>query len=168
LSDSAFIIDAGKFTKPGVPGGTNFQNPAFDPQRNIVFIPATEGISVYTKSGRAVRSDDGMFTGSAGADLAPPVPVVRALDAATGAKKWERYSPPLEGRFYYSGLLATRGGLVFGGSAGTLFALDSATGHQLWSVYVGGDTRAAPISFTIDGHQVIAVMAGRSLFVFGL
>jgi hypothetical protein len=28
--------------------------------------------------------------------------------------------------------------------------------------------RAAPISFTVDGRQVVAVSAGRSLFVFGL
>ena len=68
----------------------------------------------------------------------------------------------------YSGLLATGGGLVFGASAGYVFALDSTTGHELWRVFLGGNTRAAPISFTVDGQQVIAVSAGGALFLFGL
>ena len=33
---------------------------------------------------------------------------------------------------------------------------------------VGGNTLAAPISFTLEGRQVIAVLAGQSLIVFGL
>jgi outer membrane protein assembly factor BamB len=99
-----------------------------------------------------------------------PDPVVRALDVATGAKKWERFSPNWKESFAYgySGLLATGGGLVFGASGGFAFALDSATGRELWRVFLGGDTYAAPISFTVDGRQVILVSAGRALFMFGL
>ena len=97
---------------------------------------------------------------------------MRALDAATGAKKWEdgRFSPIAKKSFVhgYSGLLATGGGLVFGASGGFAFAIDSGTGRELWRVFMGGDTYAAPISFTVDGHQVILVSAGRALFMFGL
>jgi outer membrane protein assembly factor BamB len=75
---------------------------------------------------------------------------------------------PRERTFYYSGLLATGGGLVFGAAGGSAFAVDSATGHELWSVSLGGKTLAAPISFTVDGRQVIALSAGRALFLFGL
>ena len=100
----------------------------------------------------------------------PPTVVVRALDVATGARKWEHISPSIkiDLPYTYSGLLATGGGIVFGASGGSVFALDSETGHDLWHVSLGGDTRAAPISFTIDGRQVIALSAGRALFVFGL
>lgn len=167
LAEAADITNAGQVTRPGVVGGTNWQNAAFDPLRKLVFVPATESVSVYTKSVRATRGDNGLYAGSAGADIDPPIPVVRALDAATGTKKWERFSPPLDGTFSYSGLLATGGGLVFGASRGSVFALDSTTGHEVWRVFLGGDTRAAPISFTVDRRQVIAVSAGRALFLFG-
>ena len=41
-------------------------------------------------------------------------------------------------------------------------------GQELWRVSLGGNTLAAPISFTLDGRQVIAVLAGQALIVFGL
>ena len=106
--------------------------------------------------------------GSAGSQTEPPSPVVRALDAATGVKKWERASPPLEFVHGFSGLLATGGGLVFGASGGAVFALNSANGQQAWSVSLGTDTRAARISFTLDGRQVILVSTSRAMFLFGL
>jgi alcohol dehydrogenase (cytochrome c) len=95
--------------------------------------------------------------------------VVRALDVATGKKRWEHYNAQLRDAFpTYGGLLATGGGLVFGAAAGQLFALDSATGEELWRVMLGGETLAAPITFAVDGRQVIALAAGRAMFVFGL
>lgn len=168
LTDAANTSKGGGITRPGVAGGTNWQNGAIDPQRRLIFVAATESAAVFTKSLKAVRADNGLFYGSFGADIDLPVPVVRALDAATGTRKWECFSPPIHETFYYSGLLATGGGLVFGASGGSLFALDSTNGHEVWHVFLGGDTRAAPISFTLDGRQVIAVSAGRSLFLFGL
>jgi alcohol dehydrogenase (cytochrome c) len=66
-------------------------------------------------------------------------------------------------------VLATAGGLVFGGSnEGNFFALDAATGKALWDFQTGSQVRSNPMSFAIDGKQVVAVSAGRSLFVFGL
>jgi alcohol dehydrogenase (cytochrome c) len=161
---------AGRLTSPGVGGGTNWQNPAFDPRQGLVFVPATEGSSIYTKSDpdRIGRGQNGMFVGSGGAMAAPPIPFVRALDAATGKRKWEYASPSSTELPAYSGLLATAGGLVFGASSGSVFALDAATGKELWRGSFGGDTRAAPITFTVDGRQLIAVSVGRALFVLGL
>jgi alcohol dehydrogenase (cytochrome c) len=49
-----------------------------------------------------------------------------------------------------------------------MFAVDSSTGREVWRADLGGETRAAPISFTVDGSQVIAVSAGRALYLFGL
>jgi alcohol dehydrogenase (cytochrome c) len=57
---------------------------------------------------------------------------------------------------------------VFGASGGVCFALDVNTGREVWRVSLGGNTKSAPIAFTVDGRQVIAVAAGRALFVFGL
>jgi alcohol dehydrogenase (cytochrome c) len=169
LAEGSQVSTTGRLTRPGVGGGTNWQNAAFDPERQLVFVHATEGASVFTKSERPTRGQRGLYVASAGSSAEPATPVVRALDAATGAKKWETFSPPIkDSRYSYSGLLATRSGLVFGASGGRVFAVDSDTGKELWRVSLGGDTRSPPISFTINGRQVILIAAGRSLFLFGL
>jgi alcohol dehydrogenase (cytochrome c) len=166
LTATSGLSVAGQLVRPGANGGANWQNPAFDPARSTVFVPATEGASVFTTTVDVRRGANGLYMGSSGV-ATPTTEVVRALDAATGKKKWEYFSPRADA-LGYSGLLATRGGLVFGASGGTLFALESESGHEAWTVPLGGDTRSAPVSFTRDGRQVIAVAAGRSLFLFGL
>jgi len=162
------ISGTGQLIKPGVLGGTNWQNPAYDEKRGLIFIPATEGAGVFTESQNPKRGDRGLYQGSAGAQQTTQ-PVVRALDAATGARRWEHFSPRLEREpGQYSGLLATEGGLVFGASAGYVFALDSTTGHELWRVFLGSSTLAPPISFSVDGRQVIVASAGHAMFMFWL
>ena len=172
LTEKAEVTVAGKLTKPGGAGGINWQNTAFDQKRGLIFVPSTEGASVFTKSAddEPARGDQGLYPGSSGSASEQPDPVIKALDAATGDKKWELPLPPWKKSFGYgySGLLATGGGLVFGSSGGYTFAIDSGTGREMWRVFLGADTYAAPISFTLDGHQVIAVSAGRSLYLFGL
>ena len=168
LSDVATIAVGGRRTRPGADGGTNWQNPAFDQRRGLIFVPATLGSAIFTKQPPKLirRESSGRLTGSGWITTEPSARSVRALDAATGRQKWEYSSSP-SGR-EYSGLLSTRGGLVFGAVGGVLFALDADTGREVWRVSLGGDTLSAPISFAVDGRQVIAVAAGRALFVFGL
>ena len=171
LSSGAEVASSGRLTRPGAGGGVNWQNAAFDYKSGLIFIPATEGgASVFTKSPNPRRGNLGLYLGSAQVEEERPQTVVRALDVATGAKKWERFSPNWKESFAYgySGLLATGGRLVFGESGGFAFAIDSATGRELWRAFLGGDTYAAPISFKVDGRQVILVSAGQALFMFGL
>jgi alcohol dehydrogenase (cytochrome c) len=146
----------------------------------LIFVPTTESSSIITKQApnEVVRREgDGFFAGSGWIQPEPPTRSVRALDAATGQRKWEYTPEPsasreargsMSSKRDRSGLLATEGGVVFGASGGILFALDADTGRELWRVSLGGTTMSAPISFSVDGRQVIAVSAGRSLFVFGL
>jgi alcohol dehydrogenase (cytochrome c) len=163
------LTPLGRLTKPGSGGAINWQNPAFDNKSGLIFVPATEGASVFTKSPKPRRGNLGFYPGSSGtAGDYDQTSVVRALDAATGVKKWEHFSPPGGKEHGYSGLLATGGHLVFGESGGFAFAIDSVSGRELWRVSLGGDTSAPPISFTVDGHQVILLSAGQSLFLFGL
>ena len=163
------VSTTGQLVRPGVVGGTNWQNTAYDEKRGFIFIPATEGAAVFTKSEEPKRGDSGSFLGSAGAEHELTKPVIRALDPATGARRWEYFSPRIEGDpLNYSGLLATEGGLVFGSSGGYFFALDSTTGRELWRVSLGSGTHAAPISFTVGGRQVIVVSSGRAVFMLGL
>lgn len=171
LSDVAKVSTEGRSISPGVDGGTNWQNPAFDPRRGSVFVPANEGSSVFTKlpAEKVTRGQNGYYVGSGSSETEPPIRKVLALDAATGARKWEYVAPsdPASGN-PRSGLLSTDGGLVFGASGGDVFALDADTGRELWRRPLGGATKSPPISFELDGRQVVLVAAGRALFEFGL
>jgi alcohol dehydrogenase (cytochrome c) len=167
LVDSQTISSTGQLVKPGA-GGTNWQNAAYDEKRELIFIPAMEGAAVFTKTEQPNRGDR-EYLGSNVAPHQSTKPVVRALDPATGERRWEYFSPRGEGGLPdFSGLLATEGGLVFGASGGYVFALDSTTGREHWRVFLGSSTHAAPISFTVDGRQAIVVSSGRAVFMFGL
>ncbi|HEY0484409.1 MAG TPA: PQQ-dependent dehydrogenase, methanol/ethanol family [Kofleriaceae bacterium] len=167
LADGGRPTRKGTLIYPGVGGGTNWQSPAFHPGLGLVFVPATEGSSIFTNSPPEKHQPGALFVAS-GSTTTELDPMVKALDAATGEKRWE-YQPPrahtVGGR---SGLLTTAGDLVFGACEGQLFALDARTGTELWRVGLGGMTSAAPISFTLDGHQVIGIAAGRAVFLFEL
>ena len=56
-------------------------------------------------------------------------------------------------------VLSTAGGLVL--------ALDAGAGKPLWDFQTGGSISSNPISFTMDGHQYVAIAAYRVLYVFG-
>lgn len=175
LTDAAKVTTAGRRTKPGVNGGVNWQNPSFDQRRGTIFIPAVESSSVFTKpqgaptklEGNALYLGSGIIQSEAGTNE------IVALDAATGQRKWQHATPISSSNnghdnSNYGGLLSTGSGLVFGASGEVLFALDADSGRELWHLPLGGTTKAPPTSFTIVGHQVIAVAAGRSLFVLEL
>ncbi len=77
------------------------------------------------------------------------------------------------------GSVATGGGLVFTGEGnGWCRAYDAATGERLWGYRARYGVNAPPISFELDGEQLIAVAAGGNenigyplgdeILVFGL
>jgi glucose dehydrogenase len=92
------------------------------------------------------------------------VKIPRAYDTPGG--------PTVRNGTCYSGTLSTAGGLVFAahnvdafseGSppvAGVFYAYDAKTGKQLWSFTnpAGSTIRAAPITYTVNGKQYIAIM----------
>jgi alcohol dehydrogenase (cytochrome c) len=87
------------------------------------------------------------------------------LDVLTGKQQWEflLHSPP------WAGVMATAGGLVFGGSnEGNVFALDGRSGKPLWDFQTGGAVRTNPMSFAVDGKQRVVLTGGSTLYVFGL
>jgi alcohol dehydrogenase (cytochrome c) len=171
LSHDVQVSDAGHSTTPGVQGGTNWQGPAFDKNRGSFFVPATDSTTVITElplGEVATREPGKRFDGSSWSAMTPPKPSVIALDAATGRQKWKYKITRTPDAIDNSSLLATGGGLVFGASGGTIFALDSDSGREVWCLSLGGGTRSGLVSFTVDGQQVILVMAGQDLLLLGL
>jgi hypothetical protein len=49
-----------------------------------------------------------------------------------------------------------------------VFALNMQTGEELWRVPLGGHSMTAPITFQLEGKQVLGLSAGRAFFLFGL
>ncbi len=172
LTKNAAVTTGGVLTKPWVGGGTNWQPPAFDPESATFFLNATDGSSIFTKTANEEvrRGQGGFYVGSGYGSSDPGRNFVKAIDAASGKIRWSHIIDRVNNEFdsTYGGMLSTQGGVVYSSVSGKLVALDSATGDELWRANLGGITKAPPISFTINGHQVIAVIAGKALFVFGL
>lgn len=168
-ADVNLVSTGGRMTRPGIAGATNWQNPAYDNDRKLIFVHTTESSSIFIKSAPAgmTRGRHGFYLGSGYSQTEPTMHKVVSLSAATGQRRWTYEAPP-GAAGDYSGLLSTGGGLVLGASGGIFFALDAGSGREAWRVPLGGSTKSPPISFTVGGHQVIAISAGRSLFLFGL
>ena len=61
-------------------------------------------------------------------------------------------------------LVATGGGLVFGGDVNGRFrALDHETGEVLWEINLGSPVTGFPISYAVDGTQYVVVSTGNSI-----
>ena len=156
----------GTLVYPSLQGATNWFSPSYSPVTGLFYVAVREMGSLYFK-GEAEYVPGTFFLGGgeqarSGDDAAGSI---RALDAETGQLQWEfpLHSPP------WAGVLSTAGGTVFGGtSEGNFFALDASTGEPWWDFQTGGEVRANPASFAIDGRQHVAIAAGQAIFVFGL
>ncbi len=158
--------EKGTLVWPSLQGSTNWFSPSYSPVTGLFYVTVREMGSVYYK--REAEFKPGTFFAGGGERALSGDEAwgaLRALDAASGQRKWEfrLHRPP------WAGVLSTAGGLVFGGSdEGNFFALDARTGKPLWDFQTGGAIASNPISFAVDGKQHIAVAADRALFVFGL
>ncbi len=60
-------------------------------------------------------------------------------------------------------LVATGGGLVFGGDTNGRFrAFDQETGEALWEINLGSPVSGYPISYAVNGKQYITVNTGSA------
>jgi alcohol dehydrogenase (cytochrome c) len=140
---------------------TNWDPPAFSPRTGLLYVPAWERASM---SGRPASG--------------PGYSTVRALDPNTGEKKWEFKLN--DG--WLKGVLTTASDLLFVGSTGDdysppeaarladryFFALDARTGDVRWRMALTGEIRSAPMSYSVDGKQYVAVSTAQTLFTFAL
>lgn len=155
---------------PGPLGAHNWHPMAYDAKQKLVFIPAQITSYPYIPAAGWKPSKLGFNVGMDTANNAMPADnAVR--EAAKKATKgvliaWdpvaqkERWRVTLGGP-WNGGVLATAGGLVFQGNAmGNFVAYDSATGKNLWSFEAQTGVVAAPMTYSIDGQQYVAVLAG--------
>jgi alcohol dehydrogenase (cytochrome c) len=147
----------GQVVFPSARGGTNWWPPSYDPDLGLTFIPALEqGMTFFPTAETLPTSELTYYT------------AVRAVDAYSGKLVWEHRERERTGDSTVSGMLSTRGGLVFAAADGQFFALDARSGQTLWTVGTGGTTYAAPVTFSVGGQQFVSVVLGRSLLTFAL
>ena len=72
-----------------------------------------------------------------------PYSALRAIDVATGERRWEyRYASQS-----WAGVLSTGSGLVFAGGSGNLIAFDAKSGKNLWHFQTGSSLYAGAITY---------------------
>jgi alcohol dehydrogenase (cytochrome c) len=157
----------GVFVSPSANGAANWWPPAYSPLTGLFYVMAYDGGAMFFASD-SPDFPGAMRLGSTIGDEDPTpgaVSAVRAIDPSSGTRVWEFPLKPKS----MSGLLATAGGLVFGGGIdGYVFALDAATGADLWHRSVGSAIIAAPITYTVKGVQYVAIAAGTAIVAFSL
>ena len=157
----------GNVVSPSIGGGTNWWSAAYSPKTELYYVNAYDGEQEFFIREQEYREGE-QFTGG-GAQYVKPgdsyKSAIRALDPRTGDLRWEFEIKPRS----TSGLLATAGDLVFGGTVdGYFFALDAASGEELWHIAVGARVHSAPLTYSVNGEQFVTVAAGNVVFTFGL
>jgi len=145
-------------------GGKNWEPTAYNPELQLLYIPSFEGCNSLENAEQKDMEDQGgpvkwreRFTGGGQKTPERLYGSLKAVDPATGETKaaLKLDYPNL------SGALATAGGLVFTGHLdGTLTAHDAKTLKEVWSFSVGTGINAPPITYSINGKQYVAVLAG--------
>ena len=158
--------EEGTLVYPSLQGATNWFSPSLRERTGLFYVPVREMGAYYFKTD--VEYEPGKFFlggGEQALDGDNAKGYIKALDVRTGLEQWafDLHSPP------WAGVMATAGGLVFGGTnEGNFFALNDETGKRVWDFQTGGPIQTNPMSFTVNGKQCLAISGGNALFVFTL
>ncbi|MEP6686810.1 MAG: PQQ-binding-like beta-propeller repeat protein [Gemmatimonadales bacterium] len=149
---------------PGIAGGANWSPSAFDPVRALFYVAALNLPTRYIAHD-ARRADGSVLQYASTQNTGEASGTLTALDLRAGGRvRWQvRTEEPLVG-----GVLATAGGLVFSGAGkGRLAAFDAGSGRELWSYVCAAGVNAPPVTYTVNGAQLVAVaVGGNALFGF--
>lgn len=155
---------------PGPLGGHSWHSMSYSPQTGLVYIPVQEAGFLYQAEAHFQERNLAFNTAiDFVAGGMPQVPEVKKsiLDSIKGhLSAWDPIqqkeiwrvdrTSPVNG-----GILTTAGNLLFEGTAqGNLEAYRADKGEKLWSAGAQSGVVAAPISYTVDGEQYMAVVVG--------
>ena len=155
------------FACPTWNGGKDWEAGAYSPLTNTMYMPlrntcarmmATQVFQDDTPAERT-ESRSELYAIAYRHQLAPGTDnagTVRAISAETGETVWLH-----EQRAATMSLVATGGGLVFGGDVNGRFrAFHHETGEVLWEINLGSAITGFPITYAVDGRQYVAVSTG--------
>jgi len=148
--------------EPSPHGAHNWHSMSFSPKTGLVYIPVNEGPFFFH-----VDPDYTYRPGAwnIGYDLTVLTDSPRELTSGH-LLAWDPIEQKEVWRAQYTGawnggILSTAGNIVFQGTAhGTFAAYRADDGELLWEQPSGTGIIAAPVTYTLDGEQYVAVMAG--------
>jgi PQQ-dependent dehydrogenase (methanol/ethanol family) len=138
---------------PGGAGGADWALMSFDQRTGLLYVAASETDFAYSDGQPYGQPTFWRPAGAPGSGL------LDAVNPRTNTIVW--HQPATYGLSDGDGILSTAGGLLFEGTEdGLLTARSAATGKELWNWQAGHGITAAPITYTADGQQYVAVLAG--------
>ena len=176
----------GTIIVPSAGGGANWPGAGFDPETNVLFVPASNGafspfmgtlpqdesnFNYYRLANRGVPGPRGLPL------LKPPYATITAYDMNRGEILWQVPNgsgmarvenspalagmdlPPLGGGGRHP-VLVTSTLLIHGQNAGygpLLVARDKETGAEIATIELPANPGGAPMSYAVDGRQYIAI-----------
>ena len=157
----------GILVSPPIVGATNWYSPGYSQQTGLFYVTSFDGEQEFFKRDEEYEEGE-RFTGGGGRYNQPMDAFhssIRAINPATAEIEWEFPIMPRSS----AGITTTAGGIVFTGSAdGYFFALDAASGEELWHISLGARVHAAPMTYAIDGQQFVTIASGNVVYTFGL
>jgi len=155
---------------PGPLGAHSWQPMSYSPLTGLTYIPVND---VGFKYKSAVPFKFSQMAANYGLDVVaagmPQDPNIKKAILATVKGKLVAWDPVQQTQAWVverpgpwnGGILSTAGNLVFEGTAGGNFeAYRADTGKELWSSAAQTGVMAGPVTFTVNGEQYVAVLAG--------
>ena len=164
-TDGDYALEA-KVVFPSPVGGHNWQPMSFSPDTGLVYIPAISEPFLFIPDTQFEYRKGFWNTGVdfaamiAIAKLQAPPETAGYLKAWDPDKQQEVWSVKHAG-IANGGILSTAGNLVFQGTGdGRFVAYRADTGEKVWEQTTHIGTVAPPVTYTVDGEQYIAILAG--------
>ena len=151
-------------TCPHASGGKDWEAGAYSPRTNTMYMPLRNVCARMLTLDPNNSERNPLYSIAWRGQIAPQtdqVGTVQAISAETGVIEWK-----YEQRAATMSLVATGGGLVFGGDVnGRVYAFDDETGEVLWQINLGSAVTGFPITYAVDGRQYVAVSTGQPRFI---
>lgn len=151
---------------PSIWGGKDWPPSAYHPGTGLLYVPANENLCSAITGEPAKYRPGELYLGAQFSkievfphpDARDHIGELQAWNLATGEKAWtvefdsHNWGP----------VLATAGGLVFGGGTNdrAFRAFDAETGALLWQQRTNSGVVGVPSTYAVDGRQYVAVQSG--------
>jgi alcohol dehydrogenase (cytochrome c) len=150
-----------KLVCPHAGGARSWLPTSYDPATRLIYIPLVESCMDLTPVAAGERgslSTGVRWTLRPRPDGDGKYGRLEAINIDTRQVAWvARQRAPQT-----TGVLATAGGVLFAGALDRVFgAYDAATGAQLWKIRLNDVPNSAPISYSVNGKQYVAMVVGN-------
>ena len=158
------------FAKPAPYGGHNWHPMSYSPATGLVYIPALDIPFGYGNE-PTFSFEEGRWNLAINTDLTIPPDDDGLVESIAGMVRghisaWDPISQKEVWRVQHAGswnggMLSTAGNLVFqGNSQGFMKAYRADDGQELWSAPTHTGVIAPPVTYSVNGRQYVAVVAG--------